>query len=60
MACPIRPAAPIIASFMDLQMSQWVSKLPYSSDAGRHKAWRARRGAFFACLCQAAMLHAKT
>jgi hypothetical protein len=45
---------------MDLQMSQWVSKLPYSSDAGRHKAWRARRGAFFACLCQAAMLHAKT
>jgi hypothetical protein len=60
MVRPIRPAAPIIASFMDLQMSQWVSKLPYSSDAGRHKAWRARRGAFFACLCQAAMLHAKT
>jgi hypothetical protein len=45
---------------MDLQMSQWVSKLPYSSDAGGHKAWRALAGTFFTRPCWTAMLHAKT
>jgi hypothetical protein len=45
---------------MDFQMSQCVSKLPYSSDAGGHKAMAGGARRFFHRLCRAAMLHAKT